>query len=112
MKRFMIGCTAFSTVAVLIGQVVNNVQLQSKLKTFHGKTQSIVECQFWVKEGGIFIERVNGSETLQNIRFCLSSSSGDYVWGNAYTDDYINLDQHDYDSLPDGLERTRAAKTF
>lgn len=108
----MIGCAAFSTVAVLIGQVVNNLQTQSKLKMLHNQTQNMVECQLWAKDGGSFVERIYGNETVQDIRYCFASSSGKYVWGYVHANEFISLEQHDYDSIPEGVERSRSAKTF
>ena len=70
------------------------------------------KCLLWAGAGGQFLEKTASDESIEFIRDCYPSDSSATVYGYEYTSEYISLDSHDYNSIPEGVERSTMKKGF
>ena len=69
------------------------------------------ECLLWAGAGSQFLENCIGW-SIELIRDGYPSDSSATVYGYEYTSEYISLDGHDYNSIPEGVERSTMKKGF
>ena len=111
-RRTMLGFAGLTSVVVIAGQFVSFFLTQSSIDKGFKQAQLMQECLLWVGAGGQFLEKTASEESIEFIRDCYPSDASATVYGYEYTSEYISLDNHDYDSIPEGVERSTMKKGF
>ena len=111
-RRTMLGFAGLTSVVVIAGQFVSFFLTQNSIDKGFKQAQLMQECLLWAGAGGQFLEKTASEESIELIRDCYPSDSSATVYGYEYTSEYISLDNHDYDSIPEGVERSTMKKGF
>ena len=111
-RRTMLGFAGLTSVVVIVGQFVSFFLTQNSIDKGFKQAQLMQECLLWAGAGGQFLEKTASEESIEFIRDCYPSDSSATVYGYEYTSEYISLDNHDYDSIPEGVERSTMKKGF
>ena len=103
----------WSNYLVLIaGQFVGSFLTRTSVDRSFRQAQLMQEWLLWAGAGGQFLEKSATKESIEFIRDCYPSDSSANVYGYEYTSGYNSLDNHDYDSTPEWVERTEMKKFF